>query len=416
MDPLVVDAAVARRFVLGSQGLWPARRWRGPLGVANAVDGVGQVQVDPLDVVGQSQDLAFSARVDGYRPAHLERALYRDRTLFEWGGNLQIRSIDELPFLRAQMRVADYLGRWERYHRAHREYVGRVLAQVERRGPLTSRDFPAGGRVASYRSSRDAGIALYYLWYRGELLIHSRVRGERRYDLADRLVPERLLRIPSEEAAEPRRLRRAMRLYGLVNPSELLGVARSSLIGTIRPRELPAWAEREERTGRLSRIRVDGWKGAFWIGGEFVDTLADLAEGRIPAAWRPVQRNHEEEAIFLAPLDIVSARGRAKRLFAFEYKWEVYVPAAKRRWGYYTLPILHAEGLRARADLRYDRAAKTLRVLGFWFEPSTGTDDATFARAVGRGLHRLRAMTGGDRLDLRGIRTRRFRSLVGRAE
>jgi len=108
----------------------------------------------------------------------------------------------------------------------------------------------------------------------------------------------------------------------------------------------------------------------------------------------------------------VSARGRSKRLFDFDYLWEVYKPPAKRRWGYYTLPILHGERLRARADLKYDRSSGTVRVLGFWTEDPDAGHDPGFAHAVGRGLVRLRDMTGAERVDVRSIRPLSFRGWV----
>lgn len=98
-----LDAKVARRFVLGCQGLWPGRRWEGADGVVDAVLGTGGVQVDPLDIVGHSHDVAFLGRVEGYRPRLLEDCLYRRRRLFEWGGTVFIRPMSDLPFWRRRM-------------------------------------------------------------------------------------------------------------------------------------------------------------------------------------------------------------------------------------------------------------------------------------------------------------------------
>ncbi len=154
---------------------------------------VGFIQVDPLNVVGRSHDLALCSRVENYRPALLDDALYRKRTLFEWGGNLRIRPIEELPYLLPLMRVADYKGRRKHFFRTHTALVARVLKTVEAQGPIGGRDLEGGAGVDSYRARKDTGLALYYLWHRGDLMIHSRRRGERLYDLTSRLVPQRWL-------------------------------------------------------------------------------------------------------------------------------------------------------------------------------------------------------------------------------
>jgi uncharacterized protein len=412
MRAVRVDIPTARRFVLGVQGLWPGRRWKGVEGLQAALEEIGSVQVDPLDVVGHSQDLVLSSRVIGYRPRQLERALYQTRTLFEWGGNLQIRPVDELPYLLPRIRVADYLGRRARWERSHRAVVRRVLREVEERGPLGSRDLRDSAGVSSYRARKEAGLALYYLWWRGELMIHSRRRGERQYDLTRRLVPRRLLRPAPAPIAERHLFRRAMRAFGLPNASELLAVQRGSGSRPISARRLRAWIDARERQGRLVRVEVEGWHAPHWVDAEAAPTLERLRAGEVPKAWRPLSTTTEEEATFLAPLETVSARGRAKHLFDFDYLWEVYKPASKRRWGYYTLPILHGERLRARADLRYDRPSGCVRVLGFWLEDATSATDRRFAHAVGRGLERLRRMTGAATVDLGRIRPSGFRAAV----
>jgi uncharacterized protein YcaQ len=110
----------------------------------------------------------------------------------------------------------------------------------------------------------------------------------------------------------------------------------------------------------------------------------------------------------LAPLEIVSARGRAKKVFDFEYLWEVYKPAHLRRWGYYTLPILYGDDLVARLDPKLDRKTNTLQILGFWLEDDAPKDEA-FASALANGLHRFADMIGAEKFDLSGIKQTKLR-------
>jgi len=115
---------------------------------------------------------------------------------------------------------------------------------------------------------------------------------------------------------------------------------------------------------------------------------------------------------FLAPLDIVSARGRAKKLFDFEYKWEVYTPAAKRRWGYYVLPILYGDNLVARLDPKLDRTTMTLDIKGFWHEEDAPVKDADFANALAKGLVRFAKFLEAKKIKLDSIRPVALRAAV----
>ncbi len=154
----------ARRFVLGRQGLWPGRRWEGLRGVDQALRYIGSVQVDPLNVVGHSHDLALWGRIVGYRVKDLQDALYRRRTLFEWGGNVQIRQIEELPYLHVVMKRTVEEERWRLFARRKASLLARVIHEIENRGPLGNRDFasPEEVRIRNYRAGKEAGLALYY--------------------------------------------------------------------------------------------------------------------------------------------------------------------------------------------------------------------------------------------------------------
>jgi uncharacterized protein YcaQ len=133
---------------------------------------------------------------------------------------------------------------------------------------------------------------------------------------------------------------------------------------------------------------------------EDLPVLESLEKGKVPKAWKPKETTTLEEVTFLSPLDIVSARGRAKQLFDFEYKWEVYTPVHLRRWGYYVLPILYGDDLVARLDLKLDRATNVLEIKGYWNEEDAPVKDADFANAFGKGLLRFAKF-----LNARKVRT-----------
>ena len=131
---------------------------------------------------------------------------------------------------------------------------------------------------------------------------------------------------------------------------------------------------------------------------EDLPLLEELHAGRIPAAWQPTGPTTEEEAAFLAPLEIVSARGRALPLFQFDYKWEVYKPLEERRWGYYVLPILYGDRLVARLEPKLDRPTRTLTILGFWLEDGVQLDDRLL-KALSAALRRFACFAGAGQIE-----------------
>jgi uncharacterized protein len=406
--------AVARRFVLGRQGLWPGRRWKGRAGLLPALRYIGSVQYDPLDVVGRNHDLALCGRIVGYRTADLDDALYRRRTLFESGGNVQIRPIEERPYLQIPMRRKIAEKRWRPFARTKRPLVTRVLRELEARGPLGAADFRGTGekRIANYRARTESALALYFLWLRGDVMIAFRRREEKVFDLTSRLLPAPVPTVPVAEAEE-HLLLGTLRDLGLASGTEWLAYAHGRIGRSTLRYE---WAERLRRwaaAGVIQEIEVEGWSGRRWILAESAPDLAAIRSGDVPRAWRPRSTTTEEEVVFLAPLDTVSARGRSHLLFDFELLFEVYKPAAQRRWGYYTLPVLWGDRLRARIDLKFDRPTGVLRVLGFWPEESSLRSDAEFATALGRGMARLADFLRASAVDPAGLRSPRIQRRVG---
>jgi uncharacterized protein YcaQ len=397
--------ATARRFVLGRQGLWPGRRWADASGVDRTLRYIGSVQYDPLDVVGRSHDLALWGRIVNYRAKDLSDALYARRTLFESGGNVQIRPVGELPYLRVAMDRKIAEKRWRSFARSHAPLLARVTRELDRRGPLGPGDFrgPRESRIENYRAGKGAGLALYYLWLRGDVMIAFRRRGEKVFDLTRRLFPK-----PFPEAAvgeaEDHLILGTLRDLGLATSSQWVAHAQTQIgRSTLRQdwkRRLDRW--REE--GMIREIEVSGWPGTWWLIGDAARDLESLRSGDVPAAWRPRSTTTSEEVTFLAPLERVTARGRASHLFDFDYLWEVYKPASQRRWGYYTLPVLWGERLPARIELKADRTTGSLAVLGFWPEEPRIRRDAEFGRALARALDRLAEFNGLTSIDPSGLR------------
>jgi len=202
MDWITISKQTARRYVLGKQGLWPGRRWRGKDGTAQALLASEAVQLDPLNVVSRSHDIALWGRVIDYRPDFLDQVAYEERRFFDYGGGLFLYPMSELPYWRLHMHRRERGGYWAGYAQEHREVLDDVYRELSSRGPLSNRNFDGNKRVNSYRGRKDTSVALYYLWLTGKVMIHHRQRFERVYDLRERVAPPELDFSASQEEAE----------------------------------------------------------------------------------------------------------------------------------------------------------------------------------------------------------------------
>jgi uncharacterized protein YcaQ len=404
MNPIVVSQQTARRFVLGRQGLWPGRRWKGKRGVAQAIRTCEAVQLDPLIVIARSQDIVLHSRVLDYKPGHLYKVAYEERQAFDYGGWLAMYPMSDLPYFRFHMSRRAHEEYVAYFVEGHKELLAHVREELRRRGPLGNRDFD-GKRVQSwsYRGRKETAVALFDLWLSGELMIHHRNGFDRVYDFRENIVPKEYDYIASEKDAEEFFARKAVAFMGLKRESLMQGELKYSLrkdyTKTDMANLLGGWIE----SGMLRQVQVEGGRETYLVLGEDIPALVLLEKGRIPKGWNPKETTTLEEVTFLAPLDIVSARGRAKKLFDFEYTWEVYTPAHKRRWGYYVLPILYGDDLVARLDPKLDRTTMTLEIRGFWHEDDAPVKDADFADALAKGLVRFAKFLDAKKISLDAI-------------
>lgn len=409
---MIIPRETARRFTLGRQGLWPGRRWTGEDGTAEALRAVECVQMDPLNVVARSHDLALLSRVHDYRHEHLYNVMYRDRRFFDYGGNLRIFPMHELPYWRVTMRRNTRSPRWAKFASKNVSVIKAVRAELRARGPLGNRDFSGGKRVESYRGRRDTSLALYFLWISGEVMLHRRDGFERLYELRKHIVPPELDYASSVKDCEAYFARKALAFRAPCR-AKIWANWFSYFIGRgVDKAEAQRWLNRMIEGGETVGLTIDGEKETHYIPADELPSLEIITRGRFPEAWRPVDTSTRDEVTFLAPLETVTAYGRAKKMFDFDYVWEVYKPAGQRRWGYYTLPILYGDRLVARIDPKFERGAGILVINGFWLEdPMTGREPA-FAAALSRGLLRLADFIDARSLDISRLKPAGLRNMI----
>jgi uncharacterized protein YcaQ len=397
-----ISREAARRFLLGRQGLWPGRRWKGLRGTEHAMRAMANLQLDPLRIVARAQDLALASRVMDYREDDWARLTYEKRRFFEWGGWLAVRPIDELPFYRVVMRRERTRGRMWPYMEQHRDAIEEMRTLLRERGELSNRDFAIAdrARVRSYRGRKDSAIALYYLWRTGDAMVARRDRFERVYAPAEAVAPARYLPEATDAEADDFLLLKGVRSAGF---SKLNG-AKETLQRDVTSGEIKAWRERKLGDGELVEVDVEGWPGRRVAPGSEASILATLEAGKVPRAWKSLEATTADEVTFLSPLDpAIHDRVRTSALFDFDYKWGVYDKVEKRRFGYYDLPILWDDRLVARMDAKVDRSSSTLVALGLWFEEAGTSSDPAWRRAFERGLARFRTFLGVGALDLRAV-------------
>jgi uncharacterized protein YcaQ len=307
----IVPPEEARRIAVRAQALEGSAT-----SILDTVRRIGYLQIDPISTVAPPQQLVLWSRLGPYDLAELERLLWEERKLFEWGAF--IWPIEDFPIVRARMRRRRGKYSWERrgteFLKTNARFKRFVLRELEQNGPILAREI-ADHSVTPREShgwtgGRGVTEMLEILHGRGVVAIVGRRDGQRLWDLAERWYPE----------AEPISLKEADRL---------LADKRFRALGV--------------------RLTAKGW-----------EAHPDVSAEAVP-----------DRVTLLSPFDrLVHDRERAEALFDFRYRLEMYVPKAKREYGYYVLPLLVGDRLVGRAEPRFDRKTRTLELLGAWGDTS----------------------------------------------
>ena len=375
--PEQISLDVARRFLAIRHLLEPPRALPAtPESVLAVVDRLGSLQFDPLNVAGRNHDLVLQARIDGYRRELTDELLYGRRLLFEtYNKALNLLPTSELPYYRVSWENSAN-GRAGELVREQAALAEKVLAEITADGPKCSGDFEREAAIEWWWGPTTAVRAvLEALCVAGRLGLARREGNRRYYDLTERLFPEDLLatRIPQREQLRHKLLSRyrGHGLLGAGGSGEMwFGIGTAAFRAELRHDLLDR--------GELVAVQVEGMKGDRYIVGDELPMLAEAERAVAHAAGggaatdnaaSPATADSIPGCTFLAPLDpLMWDRSALGPLYDFDYIWEVYTPAAKRRWGYYVLPILFGDRLVGRIEPRIDRTAKAVRILGLTWE------------------------------------------------
>ncbi len=288
---LTINIETARRFILGKQGLWPGRRWRGTAGTEAAMRAMEYLQLDPLQILARSQDITLHSRVLDYAPGMWEDLAYQQRQFFDWGGWLAVRPMNELPHWRVVMRrERDGNSRIRNMAVEHAEAIEEMRAILRERGTVSNRDFAMASRkrTQSYRGRKDSALALYYLWRTGEVMTHHRKNFERVYALADTVAPAHLLRESDEAEADRFLIKKDVSFSGLSRPSRVAESFRGYGESDRATKKLLGAMVAD---GDLIEVQVEGWKAVHYALGSDAEVLRELSAGRVTTSGRSTSRS-----------------------------------------------------------------------------------------------------------------------------
>ena len=376
------------------------------------VERLGSLQFDPLDVTGRNHDLVLAARIPGYRPVWTDALLYQERRLFEaYNKGLSLLPTTELPWYRVTW-DQNLEAHGSATFRDHAALVDELLERIRRDGPLSATDIKPRAPIEWYwRPTNPVRAILEALAEAGILGLARRDGNRRIYDLAERLFPTDLLAVrPAERDQRRHKLMSRYRAHGLLGRSgsaELWYGTAPAARSADRPDGPTRAALLDEliELGMLVPVEIDGVRGERFVLGDELELLADAGRARgheTGGGLDQVRPDGGPGVALLAPLDpFVWDRHFLRSLYGFDYVWEVYVPASKRRWGYYVLPVLFGDRLVGRIEPRVNRRDGTLRVLGMWWQD--GFDPATadgFVDALVTALQAHARFNGASRIVL----------------
>ena len=358
----------ARQFILSKQGLIGQHRFIGKDGAYAYVCQAGCIQFDPVDVCGKNAELTLQSRVKNFKKTMLYDLLYKDRKLVDYADKeLSIWPARDWPYFSSYRERSKKLGRT---FKGLRKLEKKALEYIEANGPVSSDSIPIEGEIFWHSSmhwsgnwdkkSQAARSVLEQLYTDGELIIHHKKGSRKYYDIAEKYLPKEILEADNPCKNEDEflcwRVLRRIGAIGLLwdkNSTAFLGL---DINAAKRKKALKTLTEE----GKISPVVVEGIKQPFYYRTDDSELMRDVLEGT--ADLKP-------RMSFIAPLDpLMWDKSLVLALWGYQYSWEIYTPATKRRYGYYTLPILFGDRFVGRIEAVPDRKTGVLVVRNVWWE------------------------------------------------
>jgi uncharacterized protein YcaQ len=389
---LEFSLAEARQLALGAQGFGAPRKG-GSLATLRKLSGrLNAFQIDSVNVLVRAHYMPAFSRLGPYPMKALDTLAYDKRELFEyWGHAACFLPMANYPLFRFRMdgrREADY---WGRRTADAKKFMNAVYKFVADNGPVGAGSITLGKKkTGNWWGWSDAKVAVEALFRSGRLAVAGRRNFERLYDLTERVIPASALDAPVPDPAEAKKqlLVIAAKAHGIGTARDIAGYFhidnwwdRAGIEGKRAGAELPKLVKELEEDGRLLRVSVEGWDKPAYV----------VPRTKVPSGI--------SVRALLSPFDpLMWERKPTQRLFGFDYKIEIYVPAPKRLYGYYCLPFLVGDTFAGRIDLKADRKGSALLVPGAFSEP--GTDPKLVASELADELTLMASWLELDRITV----------------
>jgi uncharacterized protein YcaQ len=397
-----LSAKTARRLAISRQQLATRSHKPTAAGILEVVRELGCLQLDPLSTVARSHTLVAFSRVGPYDASALDELVYKDRQLFEyWAHCASLVLTEDYPIHRQQMQT--YLKQKDPYHQRIVEWIeskkelrSYILRELKRHGPVSSRLLGEGsGEKKSWDSSgwthfdRDTTRMLHFLWMSGKIMVADRQGLNKYWDLSERVLPDWT---PRQKMSAHEIVRHAAQ-----RSLRALGVATERQI--------------KDHFIQWRYPDLDKHLRALLDSGEIIEVeIPEFVPSKTRPAWylhctelplvEAIERGEwQGQTVLLSPFDnLVRDRGRNRQFWDFDYTIEIYTPQAKRKYGYYVLPILHNEQLIGRIDPKMDRATGVLKINAVHVEPHAARDQKT-GRAVRDAIQELGIFLGAKEIE-----------------
>ena len=385
MSALRIQNKIARQLWLESQGL--SVDPTGSLDLLGIIKKLGFVQLDSIQVVSRAHHHILWSRNQNYREPMLDILLANDRSVFEhFTHDASVIPMEFFPFWKRQFRrkkeQLDHAKWFKGLPDQHEREL--IKNRIGRDGPLSTHAFDTKITGPKKMWSRPPHkLALDYMWYAGELATSHRINFNKYYDLTERIFPESLreLDVPDQDQIDWL-CYAALDRMGFGLPSEI-----QQYWDAVSPKEVNEWLT--STRARVQEVEIETFEGQ-WIKGVALANIEDRLVSLTPATSR---------LRILNPFDpVIRDRKRLKRLFGFDYRVEMFVPAAKRIWGYYVFPILEGHRFVGRIEIKGDRKNSVLYVTNFWPENGITWQKSRY-RKLSAELERMRKFIGVNRVE-----------------
>ncbi|MGD9900512.1 MAG: winged helix-turn-helix domain-containing protein [Calditrichaceae bacterium] len=386
METISIPLENARKIILNAQLLDGSDALpKGKQGILSIINKLGYVQIDTIAIIKRAHHHTLWTRTANYNESMLHDLQTTDRAVFEyWGHAMSYLPMSDYRFFLPRMKnFENPSSKWAEYQfQKSGHLLEPVLERIRDEGPLSSKDFshPSDKKGGTWWDWKPAKIALELLFWKGDLMITERKNFQKIYDLTERVLPSELnITMPDENELGQFLVKRALTAFGIANDKEIQKylqpeTSRDSDLQVANKEVLSTTINHLLEEKEITPVKIEGIDNSvFYVPTTALENSADL-------------QSEPSRIHLLSPFDnLIIQRDRIKSIFGFDYTLECYLPEKKRKFGYFTLPVLFGERFVARLDPKADRKNKILLIQNLVFEPQFTKFDEflpTFAKEL----------------------------------